>query len=146
MTTGNSKSVANNNPVALQLPALFKVIADPEGKYTVNGRFVTKIKAVFNRFTPVVGGEMKDESYFFNINVWGDTGMWANENVLKGDTILVEGRYVIRAYQTNDGEDRTSREIAANSIAVLARKMAEGEQAPAQTEQTAEVEQGSFPF
>ncbi|MGB9735311.1 MAG: single-stranded DNA-binding protein [bacterium] len=104
------------------MPELNKVLIagrltdDPAIKYTVDGIAVTNIKLAVNHYTK---DKQEPESSFFDVVAYGKVGEFVEQNVKKGDLILVDGRLRQVKYSVKiEGEEkiRSRVEIVANSV------------------------------
>ena len=109
--------------------------ADPEMRYTPNGRPVTQFNVAVNQSTKnQQTGEWVEATDWFRVSVWGDRAERAAENLRKGNKVFVEGRFKTREFEGRDGKARTSLEITADSVVNLekrAREEGEGQFAAA---------------
>ena len=103
--------------------------ADPEMRYTPNGRPVTQFNVAVNQSTKnQQTGEWVEATDWFRISVWGDRAERAAENLRKGNRVFVEGRFKTREFEGRDGQKRTSLEITADSLVNLEKRAREGEE------------------
>ena len=109
--------------------------ADPEMRYTPNGRPVTQFNVAVNQSTKnQQTGEWVEATDWFRVSVWGDRAERAAETLRKGNKVFVEGRFKTREFEGRDGKARTSLEITADSVVNLekrAREEGEGQFAAA---------------
>jgi single-strand DNA-binding protein len=109
--------------------------ADPEMRYTPNGRPVTQFNVAVNQSTKnQQSGEWVEATDWFRVSVWGDRAERAAETLRKGNKVFVEGRFKTREFEGRDGQKRTSLEITADSVVNLekrAREEGEGQFATA---------------
>jgi len=97
--------------------------ADPEMRYTPNGRPVTQFNVAVNQSTKnQQTGEWVEETDWFRVSVWGDRAERAAENLRKGNRVFVEGRFKTREFEGNDGQKRTSLDVTADNVISLDRK------------------------
>jgi single-strand DNA-binding protein len=97
--------------------------ADPEMRYTPNGRPVTQFNVAVNQSTKnQQTGEWVEETDWFRVSVWGDRAERAAENLRKGNRVFVEGRFKTREFEGRDGQKRTSLEITADSVVNLEKR------------------------
>ena len=97
--------------------------ADPEMRYTPNGRPVTQFNVAVNQSTKnQQTGEWVEATDWFRISVWGDRAERAAENLRKGNRVFVEGRFKTREFEGRDGQKRTSLEITADSVVNLEKR------------------------
>jgi single-strand DNA-binding protein len=90
---------------------------DPEIRYidgSGNGKAVTKFALAVNRKT-----KGADETMFIDIVAWDRLGEICNQYLKKGMSALVEGRLVIRNYETKEGEKRKAVEVVASDMQML---------------------------
>lgn len=96
-----------------------RLTADPESKFTPNGKQVTRFRLAVDR------GFKKDdgtkETDFFSCEAWGKTAEVVEKYCFKGNKILVEGRVQIRQYEKN-GEKRNVTEVVVEKIELLGSK------------------------
>src|SRR6476660_5489449 len=97
--------------------------ADPEMRYTPNGRPVTQFNVAVNQSSKnQQTGEWVEETDWFRVSVWGDRAERAAENLRKGNRVFVEGRFKTREFEGNDGQKRTSLDVTADNVISLDRK------------------------
>ena len=97
--------------------------ADPEMRYTPNGRPVTQFNVAVNQSTKnQQTGEWVEATDWFRVSVWGDRAERAAENLRKGNKVFVEGRFKTREFEGRDGQKRTSLEITADSVVNLEKR------------------------
>lgn len=97
--------------------------ADPEMRYTPNGRPVTQFNVAVNQSTKnQQTGEWVEETDWFRVSVWGDRAERAAENLRKGNRVFVEGRFKTRQFEGRDGQTRTSLELTADSVVNLEKR------------------------
>ena len=97
--------------------------ADPEMRYTPNGRPVTQFNVAVNQSTKnQQTGEWVEATDWFRVSVWGDRAGRAAENLRKGNRVFVEGRFKTREFEGRDGQKRTSLEITADSVVNLEKR------------------------
>jgi single-strand DNA-binding protein len=90
---------------------------DPEIRFvdgTGSGKAVTKFALAVNRKT-----KGADETMFIDIVAWDRLGEICNQYLKKGMSALVEGRLVIRNYETKEGEKRKAIEVVASDMQML---------------------------
>jgi single-strand DNA-binding protein len=100
--------------------------ADPEMRYTPNGRPVTQFNVAVNQSTKnQQTGEWVEATDWFRVSVWGDRAERAAETLRKGNKVFVEGRFKTREFEGRDGQKRTSLEITADSVVNLEKRSRE---------------------
>lgn len=91
---------------------------DPELRYTPNGTAVANLGLAVNRRWKS-GDELKEETDFFDIVVFGKQAENCGEYLHKGRPILVEGRLQQRRWETDDGQKRSKIEVVASNVQFL---------------------------
>jgi single-strand DNA-binding protein len=97
---------------------------DPETRYTPNGRMnVTFSVAVTHRRSDG-GGGYTESTDWFNVKAWGRLAetldRLTQQGALgKGKQVFVAGSFEARAYQANDGTQRTSLDVNADEVLLL---------------------------
>ncbi len=102
---------------------------DPEMRYSQNGTPVTTFSLAVNRRRRDQEGQYQDETSWFRVTLFRFQAENANEWLRKGNKVLVEGQIQIRQYTGNDGVERTSVDVLADSFLNLTGRdeaMAEG--------------------
>jgi single-strand DNA-binding protein len=108
---------------------------DPELRYTASGTAVANMRiAVGNKFKS--GDEMKEETLFIDVVIWGKQGENASQYLSKGRQVMVEGRLQERTWES-DGQKRHKTEIVARSVKYLGSK---GEVSDTAPDESAEIE------
>lgn len=102
------------NSVAL----LGRVVQDPDLRYTPKGTAVLGFRMAVNRRYRV-GEEWRDDTSFFDVNVWAQQAERLGETMKKGSAVLVEGELRQRSYETKTGDKRSVVEIHARRVQVL---------------------------
>jgi single-strand DNA-binding protein len=98
---------------------------DPEMRYTPAGQAVTNLSIATNRRYTDSSGEMRDETVWFRVSVWGKQAEAANQYLRKGRQVLVEGRLVgdengnPRIWTHQDGTPGASFEVSAQTLRFL---------------------------
>lgn len=93
---------------------------DPELRYTPQGTPIGNFRlAVSSRYRS--GEEMKEETLFIDVVVWGKQGESCSKFLSKGRQVLVEGRLQERRWES-DGQQRSKMEIVAQNVRFLGRK------------------------
>src|SRR4029078_11822454 len=102
---------------------------DPEMRYTPNGTAVTQLSVATSRKWTDASGQLKEETAWFRVSVWGKQAEVCNQYLAKGRKVLVEGDLVVDEKtggppgdQRNDGTTRASFEVRANTVRFLSPK------------------------
>lgn len=94
---------------------------DPELRYTQTGQPVTTLSVATNRqWTDKNTNEVKKETTWFRVSVWGNQAETCNEYLKKGSTVLIEGdRLQASPYLNKDGQPAASLEFTAQAVRFL---------------------------
>jgi single-strand DNA-binding protein len=95
---------------------------DPEMRYTPGGQAVTQFTVAVNRNFRGQDGEWQEETEWFRVVAWGQTGERAAENLRKGGKVYVEGRIQTRQWEDNTGAKRYTTELIADRVTNLERR------------------------
>jgi single-strand DNA-binding protein len=99
---------------------------DPEVRYTPQGTPVASFRLAVNQKYKS-GDDMKQETLFIDIVVWGKQGETCAQYLNKGSSALVEGRLQERRWES-DGQQRSKFEVVAQQVRFLSsRKGAQSE-------------------
>ncbi len=90
-----------------------RLTADPELKYTANGKATVRFSLAVDRPTS------QKETDFFNIVAWERLAETCGRFLAKGRLVLIEGRLQNRQYEGNDGTQRKVTEIVASDMRML---------------------------
>lgn len=94
--------------------------ADPEVRYLPSGDAVANIRlATTDRYKDKASGEMKEATEWHRVSFFGRLAEIVNEYLKKGSTVYIEGKIRTRKWQAQDGTDRYSTEIVADSMQML---------------------------
>lgn len=88
---------------------------DPETRYTANGTRVLSFSVAVNRFRTSPDGQRIEETEWFRVSAFGRLAE-LDQYLAKGRRVYIDGRFSSRQFQGQDGQMRTSLEIAANDI------------------------------
>lgn len=112
------------------MPALNKVQLigylgkDPESRTTPTGKKLSQCSlAVTRRWK--AGGESKEATDWFNVEVWGRLGEISQQYLKKGSLVYVEGRLQTDRYEDKGGETKYFTKVVASVLQFLDRKPAE---------------------
>ncbi|MBU4376539.1 MAG: single-stranded DNA-binding protein [Candidatus Omnitrophica bacterium] len=115
--------MANLNKVFL----IGNLTRDPELRYVPSGTAVASFGLATNRTYTAASGEKKQEVCFVRIVVWGRTAEICGEYLSKGSPAFIEGRLQYRAWDSQNGEKRSTLEVRAERVQFLGRKEKTGE-------------------
>lgn len=98
---------------------------DPELRYTPQGTPVASFRiAVNSKYKQ--SDEMKQETLFIDIVVFGKQADSCSQYLNKGSSVLVEGRLQERRWES-DGQQRSKHEVIAQTVRFLSRKGAQAD-------------------
>jgi single-strand DNA-binding protein len=102
---------------------------DPEMRYTPNGTAVTTFPVATSRRWTDASGQLKEETAWFRVSVFGKQAEVCNQYLAKGRKVLVEGELVVdektggpRVYTRKDGTAGASFEVRGNTVRFLTPK------------------------
>lgn len=99
-----------------------------ELRYLPSGSAVAKTGLAVNRtWKDKTTGEKKDETMFIDIVIYSKLASIANQYMLKGKKILVEGRLVLEQWQDQSGQKRSKHVLAVESFQFLEPKAKSGD-------------------
>ena len=94
----------------------FRVVADPELRFTPSGKAVVSCRIVANSRKKEGEEWVDDKECWLNLSAWDRMAENIAESVEKGALIVVSGRLETRAYETREGEKRQSYDLHVNEI------------------------------
>lgn len=127
--------MANLNKVFL----MGNLTRDPELRYVPSGTAVASFGLATNRTYKSSSGEKKQETCFVRVVVWGRTAEICGEYLSKGSPVFVEGRLQYRAWDSPNGEKRSTLEVRAERVQFVGRAEKAGGK-PAEQASPEEVE------
>lgn len=94
-----------------------RLTRDPELKFTTAGTALCRFDlAVNRRYKDTKSGEWKDDTSFIPVVVWRETAQRCGDRLKKGSPAYVEGRLKSRAWETKEGQKRTTLEVEARTV------------------------------
>jgi single-strand DNA-binding protein len=114
----------------MKMPSLNRIVLvgrltrDPELRSTASGTAVANFTLAVDRQRSNAQGERQAD--FIRIVVWGKQAETCTSYLSKGRLVAVDGRLQISAYQGQDGQNRTSAEVVAESVRFLSPRPANG--------------------
>jgi single-strand DNA-binding protein len=88
-----------------------RVTANPELRTTPGGQSVTTIGVATNRVWTDKAGARQESTEFTNVVMWGRTAEIAAQFLVKGATVLIEGRLQTRSWEDKQGQQRRTTEV-----------------------------------
>ena len=98
---------------------------DPELRHTASGVAVANVGLASNRKYKQ-GDELKEDTCFVDVTVFGSTAVAVAEHLNKGRKVLVEGRLRYHAWEADDGQKRSKVDVIANRVNFLPRAAKNG--------------------
>ena len=105
------------------------LVADPQLRYTPNGRAVAQFRIAQSDHKKTDTGEWeKTNSLYLTVSIWNDNPEWKKNPVNwaelaaelhKGDRVAVHGKLITRTWEAKDGSNRSQIELAADMIFVI---------------------------
>jgi len=95
---------------------------DPEVRTLPSGQSVCAFAVATNRRWKDKDGNLKEDTQYHEISVWGRLGELAAQMLSKGKKVYVEGRLQTTSWEGNDGVKRSKTEIVADNFIPLAPK------------------------
>ena len=94
---------------------------DPELRYTTRGNAVCNFTVAVNRpgRTDENGQRAEDETEWFSVVAWDKLAETCNQFLSKGRKVYVEGRLQTRAWEGQDGQQRSRVEVVAQNMVML---------------------------
>ena len=106
---------------------------DPEVRYAPSGDAICNVSvATSESWKDKTSGEKRESVEWHRVVFFGKLAEIAGQYLKKGSQVYVEGRIQTRKWQDNDGQDRYTTEIRADTMKMLGGK-AEGGEAPRQS-------------
>ena len=104
-----------------------RVTANPELRTTPGGQAVTTIGVATNRVWTDKNGAKQEEAEFHNVVLWGRQAEIASQFLVKGATVLIEGRLRTRSWTDKQGAQHRTTEIMAERMQLGPRPMGGGQ-------------------
>lgn len=95
---------------------------DPEVRTLPSGQAVCSFAVATNRRWKDKDGNLKEDTQYHEISVWGRLGELASQMLSKGKKVYVEGRLQTNSWDGNDGVKRSKTEIVADNFIPLSPK------------------------
>lgn len=93
----------------------------PEIRYLPSGMQVTSFTVAVNRNFKDKSGNWQEETYFFDVDTFGNLAERLGNNLNKGFQVYLEGALRQDKWETNSGEKRTKIKIVAEKVTVLSK-------------------------
>ena len=93
-----------------------RLTADPTLRNTTSGQAVGSFGVATSRTWTDKSNQKQEQTEFHNIVVWGRQAELCAQYLKKGSLVLIEGRLQTRAWQDQQGGQRKTTEIVAESV------------------------------
>ena len=101
---------------------------DPEMRYTPSGMAVATFSVAVGRKTRGrEGGELRDETEWFNVVAFDKLAETCNQYLQKGRPVYIEGRLQTRTWDDQQGQKHYRTEVVANQMQMLGSRDRPGE-------------------
>ena len=126
---------------------------DVELKYAPSGIAIAEFGLATNRkYKDNTTNEIKEETMFINITVFGRSAEVANQYLRKGRRVLIEGRLVLNQWVDSSGQKRSKHSIVAESVKFLDRieentnQVSQSQSQVSVSQQSKELDDEDIPF
>ena len=97
---------------------------NPDIRTLEGGKKMARISIATSDSYTNAKGEKITETYWHNIIAWGKTAEIAEQTLVKGSQVSVEGKLVNRSYVDKQGVKKYITEVVANELLVIKKKEA----------------------
>lgn len=94
---------------------------NPEIRYLPSGMQVTSFTIAVNRNYKDKNGNWQEESYFFDVETFGNLAERIGNTISKGYQVLIEGSLRQDKWETNTGEKRSKIKIVADKVSLISK-------------------------
>lgn len=102
--------------------------ADPDTRYIPSGAAVTNFNmAVSESWIDKQTGEKKERTEWIKVEVWGKLAEICAEYLRKGSQCYIEGKLQTDKWQDQDGNDKYTTKVRADSVQFLGARGGEGQ-------------------
>lgn len=95
--------------------------ADPEMRYTADGKALTSFRVASSRNYNGPDGERREETEWFSVVTWQKLAEQCSQFLQKGRRVYVEGRLQTRSWDAQDGQRKYRTEVIAEKVLFLDR-------------------------
>lgn len=92
---------------------------DPETKYMPNGNAVTNFSIAVGEQWKDKAGVKQEKTEWINVTGFGKLAEIMGEWLVKGSQVLISGKFTTDKWQDQEGKDRYSTKIIANTMQML---------------------------
>jgi single-strand DNA-binding protein len=118
---------------------------DPELRYTGQGTPVCNFSIATTEKRRDLAGEPREHTTWFHVTAWNRQAELANQYLVKGSQIYLEGRLRLEQWTDRDGARRTSLKVTATDVRFLGPRR-ERLDDQADEDEDAGLEDGETPF
>ncbi|HSK13063.1 MAG TPA: single-stranded DNA-binding protein [Phnomibacter sp.] len=112
------------NNIRNRVQLIGRLGGDPEVKTFENNRKMAKLNIATNDFYQNAKGEKVETTEWHNVVAWGKLAERAEEYLLKGQEVMVEGKLTHRQYTDKEGAKRYITEVEASDLVIMGVKKA----------------------
>ena len=95
--------------------------ADPELKYTADGKPRLEMRVATNERRKAAGGDWEDKTTWYRVIMFGERSVKLAEWLRKGRKVYAEGRLQVDLYDSKEGEKRVALDILASEVVIVDR-------------------------
>lgn len=92
---------------------------DPESRELPGGGTACTLRCVYNRKFHDKNNQLRDESVFFDTQVFGRSAINCRQFLTKGSKVGISGRLDYKEWQSKDGSKRSKLQIVAENVSFL---------------------------
>jgi single-strand DNA-binding protein len=107
------------NNIRNRVQLIGRLGGDPEVKSFENNRKMAKLNLATSEVYNNTKGERVESTEWHNIIAWGKTAERAEEYLLKGMEVMVEGKLTHRQYTDKEGVKRYITEVEASDLVLM---------------------------
>jgi len=96
--------------------------AEPEMRFSPDGKPVTSFRVATNRVYTTPDGERRQETEWFSVVAWGKLAEQCNQLLSKGRLVYAEGRLRTRSWDDQSGQRHYRTEVIAERVTLLDRR------------------------
>ncbi|MCX7739349.1 MAG: single-stranded DNA-binding protein [Hydrogenothermaceae bacterium] len=94
---------------------------NPEVRFLASGMQITSFTIVVNRRYKSKNGEWQEESYFFDVEAYGNVAERVASTLSKGYQVLLEGSLRQDKWESQSGEKRSKVKIVADRVSIISK-------------------------
>jgi single-strand DNA-binding protein len=98
-----------------------RLTANPESRALPSGMPVAVFSIAVNRKYKDKGGSWQEESFFFDVETFGQLAERVGKQLSKGDQVLIEGSLRQDRWEDKNGEKRSKVKIVAERVVLISK-------------------------